>query len=466
MSTSKPAFFLIAFAMLVLPTFAAQKKNSFEQVEHSVEDRTGFAVSWQQDAAAREASLKTVRALLQKPLTVNSAVKIALLNNRNLQATFEDVGISAADLREAGMLKNPSIDLSIRFPDKPPHGTNTEEAAVFDLLDLLMLPLRKHVAAEKLASVQLHVADEVLRLVAEVKSAFYMLQADQSLLSQSQGVKDISSLSLQLAQKQHEAGNITDLALMQQQSTYDTARLGVVIVENQQREHREKLNRLLSVWGPDTAWKVAGELPPLPDKDVPLRGLESLAVSQRLDLAASHRELAEMVRSLGLVKTYRYVGALDVGVDTERDTDGTNFTGPRMRIELPIFNQGQARVAKGEAGLRRAELKFETLAIDIRSNVRELHGQLTAKRDLARFYQNELLPERKAISSAMLLRYNGMLTGNYELFTARSEEIEVAQKSVEALRDYWITRAELERAVGGSLKPRTQSAAKSSTLQK
>ena len=106
-----------------------------------MKERTGVAVRWQQDAAAREEALAQVRALLKKPLTVNGAVQIALLNSRELLATFEDVGSSAADLREAGMWKNPSIDLSVRFPDRAPKVPNWEEAAAFDLLDLLMLPL-------------------------------------------------------------------------------------------------------------------------------------------------------------------------------------------------------------------------------------------------------------------------------------------------------------------------------------
>ena len=54
-------------------------------------------------------------------------------------------------------------------------------------------------------------------------------------------------------------------------------------------------------------------------------------------------------------------------VDTERNPDRSSVTGPTFRLELPLFNQGQARVAKSEAELRRAERKLEGLAIDIRS---------------------------------------------------------------------------------------------------
>ena len=453
MTTSKPLIVFAVAGVLALHALAASKEPPSRPVEKAVKERTGLAVRWQQDAAAREQALTEVRVLLKKPLTVNRAVQIALLNNRELLATFEDVGVSAADLREAGLWKNPALDLSARFPN---HGSavNWEVNAAFDLLDLLMIPLRKHVAANQLAAAQRRVADAAVRLVAEVKSAMYGLQGDEALLAHRRTIAEIQQTALDLSQRQHEAGNIHDLALARQQAAYNGARLELATAENEQREHREKLNRLLSLWGGDTAWKIAGGLAPLPEGDVPLRGLESLAVAQRLDLAAAHMELAGIVRALGLTKAYRYVGALTFGMDTEHDLDHSNVTGPNLRIELPIFNQGQARIAKGEAELRRAERKLEALAIGIRADVRALHDKLAAQREAARFFQNEVVPVRRSITAGMLLHYNGMLVGNYELFLTRAEQIEAEHKSIETLRDYWITRAELERAVGGNLRAR------------
>ncbi len=456
--TTKPLSLFAALA-LTLPALAGSPKEpASRQVEKAVRERTGLAVHWQQDATARDEALAQVRTLLKKPLTVNSAVQIALLNNRELLATFEDVGVSAADLREAGMWKNPSFDLSVRFPDRAPSGANWEEAAAFDLLDLLMIPLRKRVAAARLAAVQLRVADEVVKLVSDVKTAMYGVQADDAMLAHRKTIVEIGGTALDLAQRQHEAGNIPDLALARQQAAYNAARIESAMAENEQREHREMLNRLLSLWGSDTAWKIAGGLPPLPENDVALRGLESLAVAQRLDLAAAQMEVAGVVRALGLTKTYRYIGALSFGMDTERDPSRTNVTGPRLSLELPLFNQGQTRVAKSEAELRRTERKLEALAIGIRADVRALHDKLAALHETAAFYQKEVVPTRRAITAGMLLHYNGMLVGNYELFATRAEQIEAEHKSIEALRDYWTTRAELERAVGGNLRARLSTA--------
>jgi len=49
------------------------------------------------------------------------------------------------------------------------------------------------------------------------------------------------------------------------------------------------------------------------------------------------------------------------------------------------------------------------------------------------------------------LRYSAMLLGVFQLLQARREQIEVYRNYLDTVRDYWITRAELERATGGSL---------------
>ena len=450
-------------AVLLLPSLceAAEARKPFAPVADAVKQRTGRDVRWDEDATAAAESLRTVRGLLKKPLTSASAAQIALLNNRELKATFEDVGISAADLREAGLLKNPAFDLTLRFPDRPPLATDAEEAVAFDFLHLLMMPLRKRVAAQHLQAVQLRVAHEALKLVADAKSALYMLQADAQLIDGLKVMQKTNAAALDLSQKQHEAGNISDLALLQQQSAYSRARLEIAMADADMREHREKLNRLLGLWGADTDWKIAGKLPPMPESDPPLKGLESLAVSQRLDLTAAQSDLGGIVHALGLTKSYRLIGALEFGIDTEHNPDHSNVTGPTLRLELPVFNQGQARIAKAQAELRQAEWRFEGLAIEIRSEVRELDDRLRSKREIARFYHDELLPGSVAIVKQTQLFFNGMLMGTYELFAAKSEEVRAERGYIEALRGYWMARAELERAVGGSLAARQASRSES-----
>jgi cobalt-zinc-cadmium efflux system outer membrane protein len=419
-----------------------------------VRARTKSEVRWSQDLAAQEQALAQARAILRRPLTVSGAVQVALLDNRELQAEFEEIGLSFADVREARLLANPSADLSVKFPDRPPTAPLYEWGVVQNFLNLLMIPLRTRVARAQLEATQLRVADQVVKLVAEVKVAYYQLQGDEALLARLRTMQEGEAAALQLTQKLHEAGNVTDLSLSREQAVYSQGQLEIAKAEAEGRAHREKLNRLLGVWGADTSWRLAGELPRVPDTDVTVRGLETLAVANRFDLAAARSSLESTVRALGLEKTFRFIGALDFGIVGEKDSDKTSLAGPSFRFELPIFNQGQARIARGEAQLRMAHRKFEGLAIEIRSDVRELRDRLISQRDLARFYRDDLLPARHRITAQTLVQYNAMLAGAFETFQARREDVEAERGMIEATRDYWITRAELERAVGGDLEGR------------
>ena len=133
-----------------------------------------------------------------------------------------------------------------------------------------------------------------------------------------------------------------------------------------------------------------------------------------------------------------------------------NVTGPTLRLELPIFNQGKGRIARLEAQLRQAERRLEAQAIDIRSEVREARDRLLAKKDLAIYYRDELVPERKRVLDLTLTNYNAMLKGPYDLLLARQNELAAERGYIDALRDYWIARADLERAVGGRLTSSTK----------
>ena len=437
----------------MLPVFSLStlQGQSTDDLQSTIRQRTGKQLEWQKDVQASNQIREAIRALLRGTVTADSAVQIALLNNRELQATFEEIGIAQADLIEAGLLKNPVFAGNARFPDRSPSGTNIEMSIAQEFFDLLVTPLRKKVAAAQLMKTKLRVGDAILKLAAEVKTAFYELQAEQQLLRRLKAINETDATAVELAQRQHEAGNINDLDLATQQATYSQSKLDIAETTASIRANREKLNRLMGTWGEETAWKIDNELPELPADDFPQRRLELLAINQRLDLAATKVEIGALVESLGITKTYRYVGSIEFGVDTERETDGQRVTGPTWQLELPIFNRGQGRIAKLQAQLRQAERRLESEAVAIRAEAREARDRLVAKRDLTTYYRDELLPGRKKILELTLTHYNAMLKSPYDLLLAKQNEISAERGYIDALRDYWIARADLERAVGGRL---------------
>jgi outer membrane protein, heavy metal efflux system len=439
-----PRLFVTA-ALATMPIYAQPDS------EQTVRERTGKQIDLRKDPAASDQVARRIHALVHRPLTADTAVQVALLSNRELQATFEDIGIANADLIEAGLLKNPTFAVSARFPDRPPSATNVEMSLAEDFFDLLLVPLRKKVAASELARTKLRVGDEILKLAAEVKTAFYEMQAQQQLLERLLAINETDAAALELSIRQHEAGNIPDLDLANQQATYSQAKLEANEVTTAISSSRERLNRLMGLWGNNTDWRIVEELRAVPTKDFPERGLESIAMNQRLDLAAAKTEVLALVQSLGLTKTYRYVGAIEFGVDSERDPDRQRVTGPTLKFDLPIFNRGQGRIAKLEAQLRQAERRVEADAIAIRADVREARNRLIAKRDLAIYYRDNLLPERHRVLELTLTGYNSMLKSPYDLLLAKQNELAAEKGFIDASRDYWIAHADLQRAIGGRL---------------
>ena len=431
---------------------ATKTAPGFGDIQKTVGSRTEQSIEWPQTIAENDKSDAVVKQLLTQELTADTAVQVAMLNNRGLRATLEEIGISRADLVQAGLVSNPQFAASFRFPDRPPSAANIEYSLAQDVLDLLLLPLRKRIAALQFEQTRLRVSHQVLQLAAEAKAAFYTVQARQQLLLRLQAVVEVNEAGVDLALRQHHAGNITDLELANQSALFQEAKLEWGKTESQARADRERLNRVLGLWGANTAWKTGEELPAIPTTEIGLENLESLAITQRLDLAAAQQQVALAGRALALRTKTRYLPAsINLGLDTERGTDRQRVTGPTLAFEVPIFDHGQGAVARLQAQYRQAQWQTEALAIDIRSEVRQARDAVIAARDLAEFYARVYLPQRIRIVNETVLQYNAMQKGTYELITAEERELTAEREYTEAWRDYWIARAELEKAVGGRL---------------
>jgi cobalt-zinc-cadmium efflux system outer membrane protein len=426
-------------------------RPAFEDVRTTVADRSRLQPEWSLTPSEVSAAEQAVASLLTAPLTADAAVQVAFLNNPTLQATFEEIGISHAALAQAARIANPEISGFVRFPSEG-SGRNTEFAFVQDVFDIFMQPLRKKVATAELEQTKLRVASEVLSLAAEVREAFLTLQARQQLVARLSLIRDLTETAAEFAQKQHDAGTIGELELENRTVIHRESKVEVALAEAEVRAERERLNRLLGLWGPRTVWSIADPLPEIPEAEIPLDGLERLAVTNRHDLQAARWGVDLVGRALALRRKTRFFPAgIHMGVNTEKDVTGERTTGPELALQLPIFDTGKASIARLEAEHRRAQRQLEALAVQARSEVREERDRMLAARDLALYYGRVLLPQRQRILALTLQHYNAMFKGAYDLLLAKQAEVEAEKAYLDAWRGYWVARARLERALGGSL---------------
>jgi cobalt-zinc-cadmium efflux system outer membrane protein len=433
---------------------ATQPGKGFDEVRAMVSERSGLHVSWNTASAADVEAAAAVRSLLEHELTADEAAQIALLNNRNLQALYEDLGVAQADLVQAGLLSNPVFNAEIRFFASAPPGV--ELSVVQDFVDALLIPLRQEVAGAALEAVKVQVSGAVLDVAGEVRASFYELQASEQTREMRETVLQATSSSYELAQRLHQAGNITELDLANERALYEQSNLDLAESEVEALMRRERLNSLMGLWGPDTAWKVAPRLPELPADEIASEGLEKRAVAYSLDLEAARREVEVAAGRLVLARPAVMLAGGNLGATAEGDhPEGFWGVGPAFSLPVPIFDMGQAAVAGAGGAWRGASQRYYALAVEIRARVRAAWNQTGAARSRAEYYAASVLPLRQRIVEETQKEYNAMQVGAFQLLTAKQQEIEAGSQYIRALRDYWLARAELEQILSGGL-PQSQ----------
>ena len=441
---------LCSFGVLaaVLSGCASVPKDAgFDDVHNLVAERTGQRVHWLQGGPEDETVADTVRVMLKQELTVDQAVQIALLNNRRLQATYENLGLAQANLVQAGLLRNPVFNAGILFGPTP---ADLVFGVVQDFLSILYQPLRRSVAEAEFEAAKLKVAGAVLDMAGQTRAAFYRAQAQEQTVEFLRQVVESTGAAYNAAKRLHDAGNITDLTLANERALYEETRLTLAEAELELAQGRERLNVLMGLWGTDTQWKINPRMPEIPNDTLDLNRLETRAIGASLDLAAARKRIESIARVLGLTNATALIPEFEVGAAFDRD-DGVRKYGPTATLQIPIFDRGQARQAAAQSELRRAQQAYIALAIEIRSAVRATRQAMEVSYARALHVKNVILPIRTKIVDDTLLQYNAMQAGIFQLLLAQQQQIAAGRQYIETLRDYWLTRTQLELILSGRL---------------
>jgi cobalt-zinc-cadmium efflux system outer membrane protein len=439
-------------AVAGLAVLAACAPVSREAVQsglaQTVSQRISGPVGWDAGAPEDRIIREKVRQLLAGELTIDKAVAIALVNNRELRAVLARANVARADLVQAGLLENPLFGVSLLDGDA---GTEIEYTLFQNFLIVFTLSARKKIAAGQFEGARLEVAQTILDLIAEIKRSYYTLLADRQALELYSQVLDATGAAAELSRRQYATGTLSLREQALQQSFFAQAALAAARAETRFAADRETLNRLLGLWGPQTAWELPARLPDMPDILPLLADLERKAVAQRLDLASRRAEVEAVHMALGYTRQNRWLSVLGLSFTVERDFDGTYSRGPGLEFGLPLFDRGQGRLAKLEAELAEAENRYAQLAIDVRAQVREAQARLAAAHGAVKHYREAILPLADRVVAETLKFYNGMLVDVYALLDAKRAQLDAARDYIATWRDFWIAWIDLERALGTAI---------------
>lgn len=440
----------LAASMLLLAgctTFS--KDGGMEDIAAMTKERTGQTPQRIKTDSERTALDKTVRDLLAQPLTADSAVQIALINNKGLQAQLAELGVAESDLVQAGRMRNPGFSFS-RLRNGGGNDVEIDRSIMFDLVGLLTMPLRTNIEGRRFEQAKLQAAADAVKLAADTRRAYFHALAAQQTVQFMEQARMAAEAGAELGQRMQKVGNWNKLNAAREQIFYADATAQLARSRQAAISTREQLTRMLGLWQAESTFILPDRLPDLPKSPTAVANFEAQAMQQRLDVQMARRDAEATASALGLTKATRFINVLDAGYINKSETGKPRSNGYEISLELPLFDWGNARSAKAESLYMQAVHRTADTAIRARSEVRESYAAYRTAYDLSQHYRDEVVPLRKKISDEMLLRYNGMLASVFDLLADARLQISAVNAAIDAQRDYWLAETDLQMAINGT----------------
>jgi cobalt-zinc-cadmium efflux system outer membrane protein len=443
---------LLALAALALVAGCASlpPENGRPDVNALVAER-GRDASTPADADA------LVRELLAQPVSAESAVRVALVKNPRLRSDYAGLGIAGAAVYEAGRPANPTLSAAVLDSNRAGAVSQRTFGIAQSFTSLILRPARSRLAAGEFERARQSVAGAVLDLAAQVERGWYALVSAQDVAAMRATIADAARVSAELTQRFFDAGNVTRRELALAQSAATQARIDALDAQRDVAQARAMLAELMGLDGDAPEWRVSARLPAPYAEEDDLDALVALADRSRLDLAAARREAELLADASAVTRRLRVLGEAQVGIEQERDSDHERLTGPTLSWQLPIFSRNAGAITRAQSQVERAEADSDALQVKIVNALRLAHASVQNAKARAQEYRESLIPQREEVVARTQERVSFMLEGQFELLLAKRQEYEAYQGYIESVRDYWLARTDLARAVGTTLPSSAQS---------
>ncbi len=443
------AALLLATACSACAQFS--RDGGFDAIEQQSREHLGKDVLWPRTDGERARSGARVAQLLAHSLSMDDAVQVALLNNRALQADFELLGISEADLVQSGRLPNPRFD----FRHASANGQyDIEETVSLNVMALLTLPYRHDTEKRRFAQTQSLIEARILELAKQTRDAYVTAVAARESVRYYEQVEGAAAAGATLGARMVAAGNWNQIDQAREQSFEVDAAQALRRAKLSETSSREKLIRLLSLSDASAARaapQLAERLPDLPPSIEALPDVEQMILENRVDLRIQRLQLDALARSLDLTRSTRFINVLDLGPTRVKQGDAHDGyeSGFVFSFEVPIFDSGAARVRRAESIYAQAVERFAQATIEARSQIREAHANYQAAFELAVRQRDEVLPLRKSLADQSLLRYNASLASIFELLASARDQATGVDAYIQSARDFWLAKSAFDASLLG-----------------
>ena len=422
----------------------ASDQKSQKEVKALVKEQTGYEVK-----AARMDNQKDVEHLLSVPLNEDAAVAIAFLNSPVIKAQLASLGISEADMRESGILHNPTFMYKTRTSNEEGAKRNSEFEIKQDVFDILFWPLRKKIAGTRFKASQYEAAHQMTDFIKEVRLSYLEWLTAMHKQELAKDHFKAQEASLEIVRRQKEAGNINTLKMSEAQVIFQKAKIEQLKTKQETQMLTERLRTMLGLKPDQFFMQETVQFPDLPNEHLVLKELETKALDHRLDLLMKRQEIKTLEQSKNLA-SLGVLTEVDVGYNQERETSGSKLKGVVIEGEVPLFNRKQAERMGIKASIETSKHQLDAMEQEALLEVRLSYQNLMTNRQIVEAYK-EAIPVYQKMIKETLYEYNFMLTDVFHVLQSKQAELETKKEYADALKGYWTSRIELENAVGAKL---------------
>lgn len=377
---------------------------------------------------------------LERPLSPDDAAAVALWKNPQLQADLAALGLARADVIDAGLLRNPRLDMLFPVGLKP-----FELLLNFPVDAFLSRPRRVQASQTAYDQLAQGLIQNGLNTVRDVRLAHADLVLAVSREKAAERIVALRTRIVQLTNARLRAGDISELESMAARNEEAAAGEQLGRSRDDVKIASERLRFLLGLSLAHPPIEVAAAPT---DGTVPPEASDLLerALTARPDLRSAEIAIQAATKRAHWERSRIFVLA---GMLSSKGI-GTNgiLTGPGLSAELPIFHRNQGLIARADADVEVASRQYLNLKQRVAFEVYEARQVLAQAQDVLAVLKNEVIPPLRQTASLAEEQYKkGDVAYLFVLEQSRGlvdAELRLADAEAAVRRG----RAQLERCVG------------------
>lgn len=385
--------FYLSIILLLLPHCASiKKKKIFEPIQQQSDQRIGVKPEWR-----FKKDVLHVDKMIEDGISQEQAIAIGIDNNPALQAKFEEIGISKADLIQAGFFTNPYVQTIFRIPTQCDSQTNIEFTASFALSDLWQVPFRKKIAQDELEIKTYEILDEILILRSQIQKGYVDILYHQELLKITKEITHVIESLRDRIYYRYQFGYTNDLDKYVADSRLGEWQAKVIEHQALLAQSYITFHQLLGGQVTNEPIKFIDTLS-LPSITMSSEKLEQYAMNTHPQILIERSKINRAEHSISYEES-RIIDNVQFGVSYERDLEkNQSGAGPLFGINIPLFNTNYGNIERAKFEVKQAE---KTLIARQRLIHEHLIKQLTQYeaylKQITHYQKNVIPPTLKAI---------------------------------------------------------------------